>query len=183
MTGCGSEDNEGFVKGARSQSFLEGVWEIDCMINEDGDSSSSGRYEFRGNRIYLDARYFSDTSCSYQQIGLDIEATFSLGREVILNSGEAAIRLVSQPISAQLAYIESSHISALNERNICGYSNWSSGNYKEIINCEYFSELVDGFEKDIIKVDEDSLYFGDSDFLDSSGYPTRLESIFATKVE
>lgn len=175
FAGCGAESTE-------DETFMEGQWEKGCITDDDG-GSAMGLYEFRGNKIFLDAYYYSDTSCEFQTAGAKLAASFSIGEQVTLNSGISVFKFNSTPNSVQVAYIESSTISSLNTQGVCGYSNWSSGSYKEVINCQNFLELADGLEKDIVKVDGGSLFFGDSDYLDTDGYPTRLESDYATKVE
>lgn len=180
LMGCGGSGGGSNDLGKSSGSgMLEGVWELGCNVYEDNEAGKA-KIQYTGNNVKANLNYYSDTSCSVSKATVVLEGTFSLGDEVILNSGESAYKITRNLTSAKVSYDADEYIAPLNTNKICGYANWKKGVLKDVSNCSTF-KFVSEFEKDLVKVDGNNIFYGDTDYLGSDGYPTRLEGNFYSK--
>lgn len=175
LSGCGSDDSQ-------DSNSLEGIWAVECTVDTDG-ISLNGNYEFRGNRMLYNVLNYSDTSCVTEYFKGEMEVFFNLGDEIVLNSGETVFQFHGDMRSLHVAFMDDAVLSAFSEQQFCGYSLWSAGVSQDVTNCEAFSNLSSVLETQIVSIDDNVLRFGDSEYVDLEGYPARLDSEFAVKVE
>ena len=131
--------------------------------------------------MLINASYFDDTACSSIEAKARVSGTIAVGELIVLASGISAHKITRKIDSFKIAYYTEVIISSLNTHKMCGYENWSSGEFKDATSCEFFSIGIAELTKDIIQIENNTLRYGDYDYIGESGYPTQLESESFTK--
>jgi hypothetical protein len=170
LSGCGGSSSSE----SESIQTLKGAWQINCTADEGGESFDANIIYQEESFVYSFSQY-SGGDCQNNKYRVQIEGNYELGDELELNSGNIALKLSQDVASYQIAYYGTSAISQLNNDQQCDHSNWSSGELQEISDCEYFEIDLESFKKDIVKIENSQLIFGDFDFIGENGYPTQFE--------
>ena len=163
------------------EAALQGTWQVACFADEDNESTK-GRYVFKDGVISVTGTTYSDSSCESIFAQFTLEADFAIGDETVLASGQSVSKFDSTVTKLEVAYYDQALIPELNRVSLCGYKDWIEGELKDAFNCSIFSAMKEGIKKDIVMLEEGKLYFGDDDYNEEDGYPTQLESEFATKL-
>lgn len=178
LVGCGSGDSGGSV-GTSNNTILEGVWQQGCTVAEDNESTKA-TIKYSSSNVEANLSYFSDSSCEVSKASVVLEGTFAVGDMVILNSGESVYKITRDLTQSRVSYDTNEFIAIVNSKKLCGYANWESTVLKDVSDCSTF-DFKNDLKKDIVKIDANNIFYGDSDFLDSDGFPTRLEAGFYSK--
>ena len=161
---------------------LEGVWEIDCLFDTDGNQYYIRSYSFRDNIFTGTVSIYSDSKCSIASFTTDSIATFSIGNETILSTGET-VKEIDRIFSTWTLVAESDEITSFfNTNSFCEKSDWIKGEKVDVINCSDLGASVNRY--DIFKIEDNKLLFGDGDTGDRKSKdtrPTQLESHYVTK--
>ena len=152
---------------------IDGAWQQDCTQGENGASYNS-RVIYQDGKVSLYAHNYSDSQCQHTLARIQMSGRYSIGQAAQLRSGEQ-VNLLSQTIhTIKAAYYGADVIQTSNEMALCGMSDWSHGELQDVSACDVFD--IHAMEKNIVKVIDQQLVYGDSNSRGLDGYPTQLES-------
>lgn len=159
--GGGGSDNKktSSIRGVDESTYvseLQGSWVSDCEY-EDGDYFNGKAIFSEGNFTQMFS-YFTSASCSASSVMVEfaIEGNFATGEPNNDNIFELDVELLkvyATPKTADAA-------AGLSEDSFCG-KQWKENVKQNISSCKGYSDMIStGFE--LVKVDGNRLYFGDS---------------------
>jgi len=152
---------------------IEGAWQQDCTQGKNGESYNS-RVIYQDGKVSLYAHNYSDADCQDTLARIQMSGRFTLGQATQLESGEQ-VNFLSQKIDTiKAAYYGESVIEASNDLGLCGIEEWSHGELQNVTDCDAFD--INAMEKNIVKIIDQQLVYGDSQSRELNGYPDRLET-------
>ena len=151
---------------------IDGAWQQDCTQVESGGSYNS-RVIYQDGKVSLYAHNYSDSQCKNTLARIQMSGRYSLGQAMQLDSGEP-VNFLSQNInSIKAAYYGEEVIATSNEMALCNITDWSHGELQDVSVCDAFD--LEAMEKNIVKVIDQQLVYGDSNSRGLDGYPSQLE--------
>lgn len=168
LVGCGSDDKN------ESSSGIEGTWQPKEFCERDGNESSTTSLILSSGKVTVLATEYTDSSCKDKLLLARTSGNYFLQQEVTLADGEKAQRFMIKVNKLEIAAPSETYASNANNRNLCGHNDWKQNQYKDVTDCEALDfEPID--DRDIFRVENNTLKFGDDDSPKSDGYPTKLE--------
>lgn len=156
----------------REPALLEGEWLKDCT-SVYGNQSVRIPVVYTYSSIARRSDYFADSACESIDYSFEYSGSYVVGGETILNSGLLVNELDIAYDSVSLAFHSDFYIVHFNDASYCGFSNWIKGEFKDVTNCEYYSEAHD--VKEIYYVEGDELFIGTSSPSGSNSYPDSID--------
>lgn len=176
LTACVLEDE------SSDPTFLEGSFAKECVdYDENGTVYGFPSYVFKGNNVVIASNTYSDSDCQTLRSTGDIEASFTIGETVILpESGLEATKVKFNYSKFIRTPLNEEAVSTYNSDEFCGFTDWALNESKDILSC-FIEGKGENLGKEIVYLDGNTLDFGDLDYLDADGYPTRLLGDPATR--
>ena len=155
---------------------LEGEWLQDCRV--EGQSGYRRKLEFIGNSISLELGGYTDSSCENIVYSQQVTYLFELGDDQILASGESVTEMVNGMFSAHMAFYGDDIISEVNSNSLlaCGVTSWKEAVYKDVFECDWTLKADSNEFKEIVKIDDNELTFGDDEYIGGDGFATQLQA-------
>ncbi len=167
-------ETEGFT--LQETTALEGEWLQGCRV--EGQSGYRRKLEFIGNSISLELDGYTDTSCENIVYSQQVTYLFELGNDQILASGESVTEMVNSMFSAHMAFYGEDIISEVNSNSLlaCGLTSWKDAVYKDVFECDWVLKPVSNEFKEIVKINDNELTFGDDEYIGEDGFATQLQA-------
>ena len=183
------ESNESLrVAGESGQLVdLDGQWEQKCQtFGVDGEFSYNVFYEFTGAEISGSITMWDTPDCSAtEKSNVLLKINLNLGEEVSAaynNENVTATVVDTTIVSYKITYYDQTSIDILNQKEYCGFNDWTIDVPKEVSGRECDEETMpDGNSKTILYLDDtttpNTIYFGESEGeTNENGYPVEIDA-------
>ena len=168
LTACGSDSDD------KDSTIFEGSWQQKEFCERDGNESSTTVLTLKAGKVTTLITDYNDSSCQNKLRLNRLTGNYFLQQEVTLADGKKAQRVMVKVNKLEIAPPAEEYVNSANNSKFCGYNDWKLNQYKDVTDCENFNfKAVD--EKDILRVENNTLQFGDDDSPKEDGYPTKLE--------
>lgn len=148
-----------FGKAALAAGQLEGAWSQACRNGVERTE------HFSDHIATLWERFYEDAICSSSSIEIRANGLFSIGG--LLRSPEGARELDFQFQAVSIRVLNERARRYFTEKKMCGYSQWSTGEWKEITGriCEFSSPsmqvpLAGEWRFGLYRIEKNLLFFG-----------------------
>ena len=161
----------------KAPTQLEGNWLQECKVV--GQSGQSRYLEVVGNSVLEEWTLYSDSSCDNILLSQTNAYQVDFGQSRILASGERVTQLYRHLFASQFT-LHTTEIndyfnhaqSALN----CGHMPWQIDELKDVLECLNVQQAFPASSRNIFKVTENDITFGDENFMGVDGFSTQLEA-------
>ncbi len=161
----------------KAPTQLEGNWLQECKVV--GQSGQSRYLEVVGNSILEEWTLFSDTSCDNILLSQTNAYQIELGQNQILASGENITQFYLQLFASQFTLHTNEISDYFNHTQSaldCGSMPWQVNELKDVLECLNIQRAFPASSRNIFKVTENDVTFGDENFIGVNGFSIQLEA-------
>ncbi len=159
-----------------SNSFLIGNW-INCKVNE--YNANKKEANFTNDKFSLINSYYYNVNDNCNGTpdftSARVYPSYQIHQQIVVDNSDIGYKISSDNPDVFVTTFNEGNISYFNDDQVCGHSDWSIGQAKNVTECDFFHFENEEEYKDIIYYNSDILRFGDKSFIDENGYPKKLK--------